>query len=100
MVTRTVLIGAIMIFCWAPSAPAAERPTLHPYAFGVCLAALEEVSGVPSWQLVSLRPDLASRCANAPYQTIVDLKGVGNTLTPVQELRATSGAKESPSPRR
>ena len=102
MVARlTVIVGALLLsFCAAPSAPAAERPTVLPYLVGLCLAEIEAAAGVPAWQLEIMRPGVMARCQGAPYDALVQLKGGGNLFVPLQELRARPIVKGAPSPPR
>lgn len=91
------LFVILTLLLWSWAVDAQERTSgasVRLYAETLCLGMLEEMSGVPPWQLQYLGggAELVRACHEAPYPTMSKLKGVGNLFVPAEQLRRAGRA--------
>jgi hypothetical protein len=56
---------------------------------GLCLETVADLAGRPVWQLDYLGAgEIIHGCERTPYETLQRVKGTGNVLVPLEELRA------------
>lgn len=78
---------ALLIALVGLAAPVGAQPLTSSLPIGLCLGVIAEATGRPAWQLVYLDRDLVLACEQDPYHTMTKVKGVGNVLVPLEELR-------------